>query len=397
VIHYKNISDIAMPLTDAKVRNAKPEDKDYKLADMGGLYLLVKKNGAKLWRLKYRLAGKEKLYAIGQYPQVSLSAAREARDNAKLLIAEGRSPVTVRQTEKLEVIEQGLSTFEAVAREFYEKVRLQGKETTAFQSIRLLELYGFPKFGPLPLASIKPIVILNIMKQLEARGIANTASRFRHVCGQVFRYGVATLRCDIDPTASIKRAIVAPPVKHHQAAEDPPALWRKILTYRGTGTTRIALQLLMLLAVRTNELRRMEKSELDLDKKLWTIPAAKMKKRRTHTVPLPDQAVALIQTAIDWSGDSQYVFPNQRTPGEAMSEATLRKVMIALEAPTSPHGLRATFSTHLHSQGYPSHLIEMQLAHAEENKMKATYNHAQYLDERRRLMERWADFVTGEG
>lgn len=385
-----------MPLTDTKIRNLKPVEKDTKLSDAGGLYLLVKPSGSKYWRLKYRLAGKEGVYAIGTYPQVSLAEARAERERAKKIIAEGKSPTTARKLQKLANQVSAANQFETVAREFYTKLDAQGKKVAAKQSIRMLELYAFPVFGALPIADIKPITILAILRELEDRGVANTAARVRHVCGQVFRYGVANLLCEYDPTASIRRAVMVPPTEHHKPADDPRAVWKLVSSYEGTGGTRYALMLLMLTAVRTKELRHMEKSELDLAAGLWTVPAEKMKKRRTHIVPLSRQAVELIEKAIVLSGDSRYVFPSQKTEGEPMSDATMRRALKVKNAEVTPHGFRATFSTHLHAHGFPSHLIEMQLAHAEDNKVKAAYNQAQYLAERRDMMQRWADWLADD-
>ncbi|WP_024302903.1 integrase arm-type DNA-binding domain-containing protein [Pseudogulbenkiania sp. MAI-1] len=385
-----------MALTDTKLRNLKPADKDTKLSDSGGLYLLVRPNGSKLWRLKFRLGEKEGVYSIGQYPQVTLAEARLERDRAKKLIAEGKNPTTMRKIKRLENQEAAANHFEAIAREFYDKLKTQGRTVAPGQAIRLLELYVFPKYGDLPIGDIKPTMILSVLKELEARGIQNTAARVRHVCGQVFRYGVSTLRCEVDPTASIRGAVMVPITIHHKPADDPQAVWKAINGYKGMGFTRLALMLLMLTLVRSKELRYMEKDELDLDDAIWKIPGDKMKKRRPHVVPLPHQAVELLKAALTLSGDGPYVFPNQRTAGEPMSEATMLKALKSLKAPITPHGVRATFSTHLHAQGFPSHLIEMQLAHAEGNKVKAAYNQAQYLSERRALLQHWADWLTGE-
>jgi len=384
-----------MPLTDTKIRTLKPVEKDTKLSDAGGLYLLVKPNGSKLWRLKYRLAGKEGVYAIGPYPQVSLAEARTERDVAKKAIAEGKNPTTVRKLLRLDNQEAAANYFEFVAREFYDKLKAQGKTVAPGKAIRLLEQYVFPKYGALPISEIKPTMILAILKELEERGILNTAGRVRHVCGQVFRYGVATLRCEYDPTASLRGAILIPDSVHHKPADDPQAVWQLFSGYKvGMGLSRIALMLLMLTVVRSKELRHMEKAELDLAAAIWKIPGRKMKKRRDHVVPLPRQAVELIQEALELGDDGPFVFPNQRTAGEPMSSATMTKVLQALKSPISPHGCRSTFSTHMHAQGFPSHLIEMQLAHAETNKVKAAYNQAQYITERRAMLQHWADWIT---
>lgn len=386
-----------MPLTDTKLRSLKPVEKDTKLSDSGGLYLLLKPNGSKLWRLKYRLGKKEGVYAIGPYPQITLAQARIERDTAKKLIAEGKNPTTARKLQKLENIAAAENSFEPVAREFYDKLKKQGRTVAPGQAIRLLEQYIFPVFGNVPMPDIKPPMLLTVLRELEKRGVINTAGRVRHVVGQVFRYGIATQRCEYDITASLRGAILVPEATHHKPAENPQAVWKFAETYKGMGTTRHALMALMLTAVRTQELRFMEKTELDFEKALWSVPAQKMKKRRPHVVPLSRQVIAILKEAIDLGDqESPYVFQNIHTEGIPISSATLHRALYINEVGITPHGFRGTFSTNLHEQGFPSEIIELQLAHAKKDKVGAAYNHAKYMTERRAMMQHWADWLTGE-
>jgi len=387
-----------MPLTDTAIRNAKPQDKQYKLTDEKGMYLLVNKTG-KYFRLDYRFGGKRKTYALGVYPNVKLQEARQKRDDARKLIANGVDPAQVRKVNKVIQFEQSENTFEAVAREWHTKYSPTWALSHAQKIIRRFELYIFPWLGNRPISDIRPPELLGVLRKIEKRGILETAHRAQQNCGQVFRYAISTGRAERDPSADLRGAIA--PVKHGRMATitEPQKigeLLRAIDGYEGTPVAKCALNLAPLVFVRPGELRHAEWSEIDLDKAEWRIPAEKMKMNSPHIVPLSKQAVALLKAIQPLSGQGTYVFPSIRTNERPMSENTILAALRRLgytKEEMSGHGFRAMASTLLHEQGYSSHLIERQLAHAERNSVKAAYNYAEYLSDRKRMMQDWADYL----
>jgi integrase len=387
-----------MPLTDTAIRNAKLQNKQYKLTDEKGMYLLVNKAG-KYFRLDYRFAGKRKTLALGVYPGVKLVEAREKRDDARKLIANGIDPGQVRKVQKSIQIEQTENSFEAIAREWHGKYSSNWADSHAKKIIRRFELYIFPWLGPRPIAEITPPELLAVLRRVESKGILETAHRAQQNCGQVFRYAIATGRAERDPSADLRGALA--PVKHGRMATitDPKKigeLLRAIDGYEGTTVTKCALKLAPLVFVRPGELRHAEWAEVDLDKAEWRIPAEKMKMKNPHIVPLSSEAVEVLCEILPITGQGQYVFPSVRTNSRPMSEntilAALRRLGYTKEEMTG-HGFRAMVSTVLHEQGWPSDIIERQLAHAERNSIKAAYNHAQHLLERRKMMQAWADYL----
>jgi integrase len=387
-----------MPLTDTAIRNAKLQNKQYKLTDEKGMYLLVNKAG-KYFRLDYRFAGKRKTLALGVYPGVKLVEAREKRDDARKLIANGIDPGQVRKVQKSIQIEQTENSFEAIAREWHGKYSSNWADSHAKKIIRRFELYIFPWLGPRPIAEITPPELLAVLRRVESKGILETAHRAQQNCGQVFRYAIATGRAERDPSADLRGALA--PVKHGRMATitDPKKigeLLRAIDGYEGTTVAKCALKLAPLVFVRPGELRHAEWAEIDLDKAEWRIPAEKMKMKNPHIVPLSSEAVEVLCEILPITGQGQYVFPSVRTNSRPMSEntilAALRRLGYTKEEMTG-HGFRAMASTVLHEQGWPSDIIERQLAHAERNSIKAAYNHAQHLLERRKMMQAWADYL----
>ncbi len=387
-----------MPLTDTAIRNAKLQNKQYKLTDEKGMYLLVNKAG-KYFRLDYRFAGKRKTLALGVYPDVKLFEAREKRDDARKLIANGIDPGQVRKVQKSIQIEQTENSFEAIAREWHGKYSSNWADSHAKKIIRRFELYIFPWLGPRPIAEITPPELLAVLRRVESKGILETAHRAQQNCGQVFRYAIATGRAERDPSADLRGALA--PVKHGRMATitDPKKigeLLRAIDGYEGTTVAKCALKLAPLVFVRPRELRHAEWAEIDLDKAEWRIPSGKMKMKNPHIVPLSSQAVEILCEILPITGQGQYVFPSVRTNSRPMSEntilAALRRMGYTKEE-MSGHGFRAMASTVLHEQSWPSDIIERQLAHAERNSIKAAYNHAQHLPERRKMMQAWADYL----
>lgn len=386
-------------LTEAHIRAAKPTEKPYKLFDERGLYMLVTPAGGQLWRFRYRRAGSEKLLALGAYPDVSLKRARERRDDARRLVADGVDPSAKRRAEK----DAAGNTFEAVAREWLTLQEKRLKASTLERERNQLETYIFPQLGSRPITHITPPDILAPLRRIEARGIHDTAHRTRSTCSRIFRFAVATGRTERDVTADLRGALV-PVVKRNFAAITEPVrigeLLRAIEGYVGQATTHAALRLAPLVFVRPGELRAAEWSEFSLDgmEPEWRIPGERMKMGEAHIVPLSRQAVESVRAVQPISGGGRFLFPSLNTPLRPMSENTingaLRRLGYSSDDMTG-HGFRSMASTCLNEQGWHPDLIELQLAHAERNKVRAAYNRASRLAERRKMMQAWADYLDG--
>lgn len=392
-----------MKLTDTAVRQAKPTDKARKLFDGRGLYLLILPAGGKYWRLKYRFAGKEKLLALGAYPDVSLKQARERREAARKTLAAGIDPSAERQAAKAAAIaveRRERDTFEAVAREWFGKYSPVWVPGHAETIIRRLERDVFPWLGARPVTEVTAVELLGVLRRIEARGALETAHRIKQIMGQVFRYAIATGRASRDPSGDLRGAL--PPRRgNHYAALTKPAeaagLLRAIASYQGSFVVRCALRMAPLVFVRPGELRKAEWSEIDFDNALWRIAADRMKMRREHLVPLARQAVDVLRELHPLTGAGRYVFPG-RSAARPMSEnaitAALRRMGYERGEMTT-HGFRTMASTMLNEMGWPPDAIERQLAHAERDGVRDAYNRAEYLTERRRMMQAWADYLDG--
>lgn len=384
-----------MKLSDAKVRNVKAGENPIKLSDGGGLFLLVQPNGAKGWRLAYRFEGKQKLLSLGVYPAVTLKDAREKREELKKQLAKGIDPSAFRKAVKWA---EG-DTFEALAREWFNKFSAIWAEGHSEKIIRRLERDIFPWIGKRPTKEITPPELLAVLRRIEARGAIETAHRAMQNCGQIFRYGIATGRAERDPAADLRGAIPPTKVQHHPSVKDPKAiakLLKAIDGYEGAITSRCALQLAPLVFVRPGELRHAEWSEIDLERAEWRIPAAKMKMKEPHIVPLSWQACAILEELKPLTGGGRYVFPSVRSLERPMSENTVNAALRRLgyeKDEMTGHGFRSIASTTLHELGWSSAVIERQLAHGERNKVKAAYNFAEHLGERRKMMQAWADHL----
>jgi integrase len=390
--------DTVMSLTDTAIRNAKPKKKQYKLTDGKGMYVLVKQAG-KYFRLDYRFGGKRKTLALGVYPDVTLKEAREKRDEARKLITNGVDPAQMRKVTKLMHTEQTANNFEAVAREWFAKRSSNWAESHAKKIIRRFELYLFPWLGSRPITEITPPELLSVLRRIESRGILETTHRVKQTCGQVFRYAIATGKAERDPSVDLRGALAPVKLGRMATITEPKKigeLLRAIDGYEGTAIAKCALRLAPLVFVRPGELRQAEWEEIDLDNTEWRIPAEKMKMKDPHIVPLSKQAVAILNEIHPITGQGRYVFPSVRTNLRPMSNntilAALRRMGYAKDE-MSGHGFRAMASTILHEQGWPSDIIERQLAHAERNNVKAAYNYAQHLSERRKMMQAWADYL----
>jgi integrase len=390
-----------MPLTDAQVRNAKTNDKSIRLTDGGGLFLEVRTTGAKLWRYRYRIGGIENLFAVGRYPYIGLADARAARAEARELVKQGIHPSRHRQAARLVAHVANANTFETVAREWISKKQPQWSPYYARQVQRFLEADLFPHVGSLPIRSVTAAHLLEVIRRIEARGATTTALLVRQWASAIFRYAVATLRADGDPAAALRGAIQRLKTKHSRPlSRDEIATFTHALEHcGGYRTTVIALKLMLLTFVRTVELRTAPWSELDFDRAEWRIAPERMKMRQGHIVPLSRQALALFQELRLHTGGRPFLFPNYRNPKTCMTATTLNRALERMglngrgSIGFSAHGFRATASTVLNEIGVRADVIERQLAHSDRNKVRASYNQAEYLQERREMMQQWADLV----
>jgi integrase len=391
-----------MPLDDLTIRSAKATSRPFKLADEKGLFLLINPAGSKLWRLKYRHAGKEKLLALGSYPDVTLKSARLKRDEARVAIRDGRDPSFERKTAKQRQRLEAQNAFRAVALEFIEKMGKRWSERHRENAISRLEHNIFPYLGSRPVGQIEPPELLEVLRKIEARGAHEMAVRIRALCGQVFRYGIACGVCSRDLAADLRGALTPPQSGNMPVIpiEELPAL---LLAIDGCEEapacrdrqTRIGLQLLAILFPRTVELRKAQWAEISIADGLWAPSAEVMKMKRPHLVPLPPQAIALLEELHELTGRDRYVFPGEGRKG-IMSENTLLYALYALSyrGRMSGHGFRSLASTILNESGhFEPDWIELQLAHQEENDSRRAYNHAKWLDGRRRMMSWYASYL----
>ena len=386
-------------LTDAKLRNLKPKSTLYRLADAGGLCVEVHPNGSRRWRIRYRFAGNAKMLSLGLYPEVSLIEARQRRDEVRARLRNGCDPSAERKADRQRVLRESANTFGAIAQEWLDKQRSSIADVTARKAVWSLSLAS--ELNDRPIAAITAPDVLDVLRRIEARGTHETAHRVKQRIGAVMRYACATGRAQHDPTASLRGALTPVTSTPRAALTDPGAvadLLRTISAYTGQPTTCAALKLAPLLFVRPGNLRAMEWAELDLDAAEWRIPAAKMKMREAHIVPLPTQAVAILRDLAMLSGSARYCFPSLRTGNRPMSENTINAALRRMgydKHTMTGHGFRALASTRLNELGWAPDVIERQLAHAERNKVRAVYNRAQYMAERRKMMQAWADYLDG--
>jgi integrase len=377
-------------LTDVAIRKLKPGEIRYMVRDDQGLYLEVMPTGRKVWRIRVWVEGKEVKRTLGKYPAVTLAQARSKRDEIQQEIDAGQNPFQNRPAD----------TFEAVAREWLEKKVLPIRAPAHVETIvSRLTRFVFPALGPRQIATIQPADVLSLIRKIEAAGIHETAHRTLQICGQVFRYGVATGRCPRDVSADLRGALVPVLKKHHATITEPSkigGLVRAIDGFDGSLIVRSALKLGLLTFVRPGELRRAEWAEIDLEKAEWRIQPEKMKMRRLHIVPLSSQAVESLEAIRIYTGDGRFVFPCLRTPDRPISEntvnAALRRMGYEKDEMTG-HGFRSMASTILNENGWPADAIERQLAHVDGNSVRAAYNYAEHLDKRREMMQWWADWL----
>lgn len=389
-----------MALTDTAVRLAKPESKDRKLADEKGLYLLVTASGSKLWRLKYRLDGKEKKLALGSYPEVSLKEARAARDEARKATQAGGDPSQAKREARIAKRIAGANTFEAVAEEYITKLEAEGRAEITVDKARWLLSKLSPSLGKRPIAEITPHELLAVLKAAEHKGQRETARRLRSFSSRIFRYAVATARASADPAQPLQGALISPAAKHHAAIIEPAALGallRDIYAYTGQPITKLAMVFSAHVFQRPGEIRKAEWTEIDFEKAIWSIPGERMKQRQPHRVPLSTQALAVLREAQKLSGGGRYVFPKLGSPLKPMCEnainGALRRMGYGSDQMTA-HGFRSTASTLLNECGlWSPDAIERALSHADTNQIRATYNRGVLWDERVRMNQWWSDHL----
>ncbi len=359
-----------MPLTDLEIRRSKPREKSCTLNDGNGLSLLIEPNGSRGWRFRYRFDGKPKMISLGTYPDVTLNEARRKRDDARRLVAGGINPSDVRKEDKLAKLSRNQNTFEADV---------------------------FPFIGQRPIADIKPMELMSVLSKLDERGATEKLRKVRQRCGEVWRYAIVTGRADYNPAPDLTSAF-APHKKEHYAfltSDELPEFFRTLNTYSGSSIVKLAMRLQILTGLRPGELRQGEWIEIDFDKRLWEVPPARMKKRRPHCVPLSDQAIAILEQLRLVTGNYRFIFPGRIQHSKPMSEMAMNVLIrrIGYAGRVTGHGFRHTMSTILHEQGYNTAWIETQLAHVDKNSIRGTYNHAQYLDGRREMLQWYADYM----
>jgi integrase len=385
-------------LKDVAVRNAKPSAKPRKLSDGGGLHVLIQPTGSKLWRLAYRFAGKQKTLALGVYPVVSLEEARRHRDEAKKLLARSIDPSVQRKANRL--AGKG-GSFSEVAEEVIAKLKREGRAQATVTKKRWLLDFAYPTLADRPVAEITARDLLVLLREIEGRGLHETARRLRSTCGMVFRYAIATGRAERDPSTDLRGALTSPQVNHRATIVDPKsigALLRAIDGFDGQSTTRAALRLAAYVFVRPGELRHAEWNEFDLDGAIWSIAAEKMKMRRPHRVPLARQPLTILRELQEITGNGRWLFPSIRTFIRPISENTLNAALRRLGYGSEDmciHGFRSMASSRLNEMGrWNPDAIERQLAHQEANAVRRAYTHgAEFWTERVQMMQAWADYL----
>jgi integrase len=385
-----------MKLTDAKIRNTKPSERPLKLTDGHGLYIEVRPNGSRLWRYRFRIAGKETTISLGDYPTVSLQEARERHREARKLVQQGINPSQERRAQKLiQEVERGC-TFESVVVEFLNKKRTKWSPSYAAQVERHLRRSVLPRIGRCPVRDITPIQLLEILRPIEANA-PTTAKMIRQWCSTIFRYAIASMRAKTDPAASLKGALIVPKPVHYRflSRADLPVFIDTLDNYQADRVSIIYIKLLLLCFTRPTELRAATWSEFDLVAAEWRIPPERVKTGELHVVPLSRQAIKLLRELHELSGSRSHLFPNSREPRTYMGDGIPRKALrhMGYQQSCTPHGFRSTASTILNEMGYRADVIEAQLAHRERNRTRASYNHAEYLLERREMMQAWADLL----
>ncbi|UOO87346.1 integrase arm-type DNA-binding domain-containing protein [Neisseria arctica] len=387
-----------MPLNDRQIKNAKPTDKPYKLSDGAGLHLVVTPAGGKLWRLKYRIDRKEKLLSIGKYPAVSLSEAREAANNARAMLAAGQDPSATKQQAKAERAAALANTFQAITHQWHAANLHRWKPIHAERVLHHFQKDVLPLIGNMPLDEINVAAIKNLLDRIVVRGSIPTAEKIRQWIGAVFEYAAMLELTDRNPARALKQYLPKPKTKHMPAlpGEELTEFYRRLLVADVNQQNRIGVMLIMLVFLRNTELRGGMWAEIDFKAKLWRVPAERMKRPRPHEVPLSDWTIELLQELYDLTGETPYLFPSHKNTSGYISENTLGKIInnMGYKGIATPHGFRSLASSVLNEQGFNPDAIELQLAHVEENKIRAAYNRADYMEERWAMMQWYSDWYN---
>lgn len=391
-----------MPLTKIQCENAKPKEKPYKISDSAGMYLEVMPNGSKYWRLKYRWLGKEKRLALGIYPVITLAEAREKRDEARKLLGKGIDPSAVKKQEKRQTLIDAHNTFQTVALEWMDVQKDGWSEGYAQKVLRRMEMHLFPYIGNRPISQITPPELLDCLRKVEKAGALDMAGRAREVCGQVFRYGIQTGRCERDAAADLRGALKAGKTEHFRTldAKELPDFIHALKENKARifERTRRAVWLSLLTFGRPKEIRMAQWSDIDLDTAQWSIASEMMKSRRDHIVPLSKQALAILKEQKEETGhiNTNYVFPSQIHPKKCMSDGTVNRAIerLGFGEQMVAHGVRALARTTIREKlGYDSEIIEKQLAHKTKNPLGEAYDRTQFLSQRVKMMQEWADYL----
>lgn len=394
---FNNLWVLSMALTALQVKNAAPRERDYGLADGGGLFLWIRAAGGKSWRFRFRLDGKQSHLSLGTIDKVTLAQARQLASEARQLVAQGRHPGLERKDVRAQAAISRANTFKSLALEWHRHKSSRWSVGYASDVIEAFELDIFPKVGSLPLTEIKPMQWLQVFRRIESRGALEKLRKVRQRCQEVYRFAIATGRAEYNPIADIGGALQTPTCRHYPflPIEEIPELIRSIQSCPGHDVVKIATRLLILTGVRTAELRGAPWSEFDLNNALWLVPAARMKMRRSHLVPLSSQAVAALRELESITGGYTLAFPGRNDPAKPMSEAAINQLLkrSGYDGRATGHGFRHTMSTTLHERGYSSEWVETQLAHVDKNSIRGTYNHAQYLEGRREMLQWYADHL----
>jgi integrase len=386
-----------VPLTALQVKKAAPRPAEYELSDGEGLSLRVRPCGSKSWRLRFRLDGKQSHISLGTAERVSLAEARQLAADGRKLVAQGKHPGAERKSKRAQASASRASTFKALALEWHSHKCARWSVGYATDVLEGFEKDIFPHLGTQPLVAIKPMEWLGVFRRIESRGALEKLRKVRQRCGEVYRFAIATGRAEYNPIADIGGALQAPEAEHYPFLNvtELPALLAALQVCPGHDVVKLAARLLMLTGVRTAELRGAPWSEFDFDAELWSIPAVRMKKRRPHLVPLSRQALEVLRELRTITGGYTLAFPGRNDPAKPMSEAAINQLLkrAGYDGKATGHGFRHTQSTSLHEQGYASEWIETQLAHVDKNTIRGTYNHAQYLDGRRQMLQWYADSI----
>ncbi|HCZ9066202.1 TPA: tyrosine-type recombinase/integrase [Proteus mirabilis] len=386
-----------MKLTDMAIKKAKPREKVYSLGDGNGLSLIVEPNGSKGWRFRYQFNGKSKMISLGIYPVITLNEAREKRDNARKLVANGVDPSEARKEERNKVSGQSENTFKKITLEWFNGRKDRWSEGYRDDMMEAFENDVFPYIGDRPIAEIKPLELLEVLSIMEKRGVTEKLKKVRQRCGEVWKYAIITGRAEYNPAPDLASAFIPHQRENYPylLADELPEFLSSVDKYQGSQIVRTALNILMLTGLRPGELRKSEWSFIDFESRTWKLPEKIMKMGRVHVVPMSDQVIYLLRQIQPISGDYQYIFPSRTNHKKHLSEMAMNTMIgrMGYRGRATGHGFRHTMSTILHEKGFNTAWIELQLAHVDKNSIRGTYNHALYLEGRREMMQWYADYI----